>query len=152
MDLILNSRQSVDVTIIDAAGRITRGEAVDLLRRTIAEVISAEHRKVLLNLKEVESIDSEGIGVLVAAVTQVRCASCEAVYSGLLRNDCPSCGAGVENSEVEVNAVDGVWTPVWGEFKLLHPNRRIEDLLRITKLHEAFRVYHDEAVAVHSFS
>jgi len=39
-----------------------------------------------------------------------------------------------------------------GNFKLLSPNRRIIDLLTITKLLDVFDTYHNEAVAVASFS
>jgi anti-sigma B factor antagonist len=39
-----------------------------------------------------------------------------------------------------------------GNFKLLSPNRRVIDLLTITKLLEVFDIYDNEATAVASFS
>ena len=153
MDLKLSTRQVNDVTIIDAAGRITRGDAVDSIRKTLADLVRAGHTKVLANLKDVEFIDSGGIGVLVAAVTQVKCGRCGSIYSNLLADKCPKCGESVKNTEMEADSDsdEGAWKPPWGEFKLLFPNKKVEDLLRITKLYTAFRIYHDETIAVDSF-
>ena len=39
-----------------------------------------------------------------------------------------------------------------GELKLLHLNKRVKDLLQITKLYTVFDVFEDEAAAVRSFS
>jgi len=39
-----------------------------------------------------------------------------------------------------------------GELKLLHLNKRVKDLLQITKLYTVFEVFDDEAAAVRSFS
>jgi anti-anti-sigma factor len=151
LDLTLNTRQQDDVIIIDAVGKIIRGEAVDSFRSTVADLVQSGKTKILLNLKDVEFIDSAGVGVLVAAVTQVRCNSCETEYSNLMTNKCPECGAAAEDGEINVNVENGAWAPPWGSFKLLFPNKKIEDLLRVTKLYEAFRIYHDETVAVQSF-
>jgi len=38
-----------------------------------------------------------------------------------------------------------------GDLKLLHLNRRIQDLLQITKLYTVFEVYTDEVQAIQSF-
>ena len=89
--------------------------------------------------------------MLVASVTQVKCGECDEVYSNLAADACPKCGANAGNGKMDVYVVDGVWTPSWGSLKLLYPNKKIEDTLRVTKLYEAFRVYHDERIAVDSF-
>jgi len=39
-----------------------------------------------------------------------------------------------------------------GELKLLNLNKRVKDLLQITKLYTVFEVFEDEAAAVRSFS
>ena len=135
MNLTLNTRQEGDVSIVEASGRITRGDAVEAFRTTLADLIRSGNTKVLVNLKDVDFIDSAGIGVLVAAVTQVKCGPCEAIYSNLEHDQCPSCGAQAADGEIDVNTVDGVWVPPWGSFKLLFPNKKIEDLLRVTKLY-----------------
>jgi len=67
----LSTRQVGDVTVIDAAGRITLGEGTSTLRDAIRDAVGAGHKKVLLNLGEVNYIDSSGIGELVSAFTTV---------------------------------------------------------------------------------
>lgn len=39
-----------------------------------------------------------------------------------------------------------------GQLKLLHLNKRVQDLLQITKLYTVFEVFEDEAAAVRSFA
>jgi anti-sigma B factor antagonist len=65
------SRQVGDVTVIDAAGRITLGEGASQFRDTIRDLASKGNRKILLNLSEVSYIDSSGIGELVSGFTTV---------------------------------------------------------------------------------
>ncbi|MBL8220203.1 MAG: STAS domain-containing protein [Bryobacterales bacterium] len=71
MSVKLSTRQVGDVTVIDAAGRITLGEGTSSLRDAIRDSLGAGHKKVLLNLGEVNYIDSSGIGELVSAFTTV---------------------------------------------------------------------------------
>ncbi len=71
MSVKLSTRQVGDVTVIDAAGRITLGEGTSALRDLIRDSLGAGHKKVLLNLGEVNYIDSSGIGELVSAFTTV---------------------------------------------------------------------------------
>lgn len=58
-----------DVTIIEAAGRITLGENVEILRDQIHQLAAKGRHKVLLNLAEVTYIDSSGIGEMVSSFT-----------------------------------------------------------------------------------
>jgi anti-sigma B factor antagonist len=58
-----------EVTILEAAGRITLGENVEILRDEIHKLAEKGHRKILLNLAEVTYIDSSGIGEMVSAFT-----------------------------------------------------------------------------------
>jgi anti-sigma B factor antagonist len=60
-----------DVTVIDAAGRITLGEGSSTFRDTIRDLAQSGSKKILLNLGEVSYIDSSGIGELVSAFTTV---------------------------------------------------------------------------------
>lgn len=71
MSVKLTTRQVGDVTVIDAAGRITLGEGTSDLRDAVRDTLGAGHKKVLLNLGEVNYIDSSGIGELVSAFTTV---------------------------------------------------------------------------------
>ena len=71
MSVKLTTRQVGDVTVIDAAGRITLGEGSSTFRDSIKELTAKGHKKVLLNLGEVSYIDSSGIGELVSGFTTV---------------------------------------------------------------------------------
>jgi anti-sigma B factor antagonist len=68
----VSSRQINGVTIVDLSGRITLGEGSVLLRDTVREFVSKGQKQILLNLAEVNYIDSSGIGELVSAFTTVR--------------------------------------------------------------------------------
>ena len=72
MSLYLTPMNVDDVTLVEAAGRITLGESVTLLRDQIRELLDAGRTKILLNLGEVTYIDSSGIGELVTAYTTVK--------------------------------------------------------------------------------
>jgi anti-sigma B factor antagonist len=65
-------REIEDVAIIDFSGKITLGEGSSTLRRTIRDLIDKGHRKIVLNLYDVDYIDSSGIGELVSGYTTVR--------------------------------------------------------------------------------
>ncbi|MGH9747516.1 MAG: STAS domain-containing protein [Candidatus Acidiferrales bacterium] len=65
-------REIEDIAIIDFSGKITLGEGSSTLRRTIRELIDKGHRKIVLNLYDVDYIDSSGIGELVSGYTTVR--------------------------------------------------------------------------------
>ncbi|HEY3443503.1 MAG TPA: STAS domain-containing protein [Paludibaculum sp.] len=71
MSVKLTTRQIGDVTVIDAAGRITLGEGSSTFRDSIKELTAKGHKKVLLNLGDVSYIDSSGIGELVSGFTTV---------------------------------------------------------------------------------
>ena len=72
MSLKASSRQVNGVTVLDMSGRVTLGEGSVVLRDTIRDVLSKGNKKILLNLGEVNYIDSSGIGELVSAFTTVR--------------------------------------------------------------------------------
>ena len=61
----VSTRQVGGVTIIDFRGRIAFGEGNTKLRETINNLSAAGVNKVLLNLKEVDFVDSSGIGEMV---------------------------------------------------------------------------------------
>lgn len=67
------SNREVDhVSIVDVRGRIVLGGETDMLRRTVRELIAKDKKKIILNLAEVDYIDSSGVGELVASFTAVR--------------------------------------------------------------------------------
>ena len=65
----VNVRQRDDVTILDLKGKITIGSGDVALRNSIHEVIAGGAMKVLINMNDVSTIDSSGIGELVSAYT-----------------------------------------------------------------------------------
>jgi anti-sigma B factor antagonist len=60
-----------DVTVVDAAGRITLGEGASAFRDTVRDLAAKGNKKLLINLSEVSYIDSSGIGEMVSAFTSV---------------------------------------------------------------------------------
>ena len=72
MNLKINTRQVDGVNIVDCSGRITLGEGSVVLRDQIKDLLAKGQKKILLNLGDVNYIDSSGIGELVSAYTTVR--------------------------------------------------------------------------------
>jgi anti-sigma B factor antagonist len=72
MSMVLNPRRLDDVVILDLSGRITMGEGTLILRDRILKLLAAGDRKFLLNLADVDYIDSSGLGELVTSFTTVR--------------------------------------------------------------------------------
>ena len=72
MSMKISTRQVDGVTILDLSGRITLGEGSVQLRDAVRELLSKGQKHILLNLAEVNYIDSSGIGELVSAFTTVR--------------------------------------------------------------------------------
>src|SRR6201984_3779693 len=68
----VGSRQVDGVTIVDCSGRITLGEGSVILRDTVKDLLSKGSKRILLNLGDVNYIDSSGIGELVSAYTTVK--------------------------------------------------------------------------------
>jgi len=67
-----STRQVEAVTIVDISGRIELGEGSSVIRNTVKELIGKGQKKILLNLGDVNYIDSAGVGELVSAFTSVR--------------------------------------------------------------------------------
>jgi len=67
-----STRQVDDIIIIDCAGRITVGEGNIQLREAIQALAAQGKNKLILNLVELEFIDSAGIGEIVRAHTTLR--------------------------------------------------------------------------------
>ncbi len=72
MNLVIKPRRLDDVLILDLSGRITMGEGTLVLRNQIQKVLVSGERKFLLNLADVDYIDSSGLGELVTSFTTVR--------------------------------------------------------------------------------
>ena len=71
MSVKLTIRQVGDVTVMDAAGRITLGEGASTFRDSIRDLAAKGDKKILVNLSGVTYLDSSGIGELVAGYTTI---------------------------------------------------------------------------------
>ena len=65
----VSTRTRGDVTIVDLNGKITIGAGDIALRNAVHQAIESGTKKVLINLHEVTTIDSSGVGELVSAYT-----------------------------------------------------------------------------------
>lgn len=72
MSMKVSTRQVDGVAVVDCSGRITLGEGSVVLRDTVRDLLSKGSKKILLNLADVNYIDSSGIGELVSGFTTVR--------------------------------------------------------------------------------
>jgi anti-sigma B factor antagonist len=72
MPLQATPRDAGRVTVVDMGGRITLGEGSALLRKTIRQLLEDQRTLILLNLADVDYIDSSGIGELVSGFTTVK--------------------------------------------------------------------------------
>lgn len=83
--MTITTREVSHVTIVDLNGRITLGDETGLLRDTIRELIAAGKKKIILNLAQVDYIDSSGVGELVSGYTTVRNSGGELKLLGLTK-------------------------------------------------------------------
>jgi anti-sigma B factor antagonist len=72
MSLRATHRDAGQVTVVDLSGRIVLGDGSALLRKTIRGLLEDQRKNILLNLADVDYIDSSGIGELVSAFTAVK--------------------------------------------------------------------------------
>jgi anti-sigma B factor antagonist len=106
------TRHIGDVAVLNISGRITLGEGNVMLREIVRELADKGNKKIVLNLGEVQYIDSSGLGELVKTHTTVR-------NQG-------------------------------GQLRLANLNKRVNDLLQITRLSAVFDIERDEASAIRS--
>lgn len=72
MSVQVKARRLDDVVILDLNGRITLGEGTVVVRDALQKLLRAGDRKFLMNLADVDYIDSGGLGELITAFTTVR--------------------------------------------------------------------------------
>lgn len=108
-----STRQIGDVIVLDVSGRITLGQGNVMLREIVRDLADKGNKRIVLNLGEVDYIDSSGLGELVKTHTTIR-------NKG-------------------------------GELKLANLNKRVHELLQMTRLSSVFDIRKDEASALNSF-
>jgi anti-sigma B factor antagonist len=72
MTLRATHRDAGSVTVVDFSGRITLGDGSALLRKTLRDLLEDQRTRIVLNLGDVDYIDSSGIGELVSGYTSVK--------------------------------------------------------------------------------
>ena len=72
MSMKFTTRQVNGITVLDLSGKITLGEGSVTIRDAVRDVLATGKNQILLNLADVNYIDSSGIGELVSALTAVK--------------------------------------------------------------------------------
>jgi anti-sigma B factor antagonist len=72
MSLKVENREVGNVAILDVHGRIVLGEEIHTLRDAVRALIAEGKKKIILNLADVDYLDSSGVGELVGSFTTVR--------------------------------------------------------------------------------
>ena len=72
MSMKWTTRDVSGVTVVDLSGKITLGEGGMTLREEVRKLLAEGKKKIVLNLAEVNYIDSSGLGELVSAYTAVK--------------------------------------------------------------------------------
>ena len=72
MSLEIQQRDREGVAIVDLKGRLTVGGEVSTFRERLQKLIDAGRTNVILNLKDVDYIDSTGLGALVMSYTSLQ--------------------------------------------------------------------------------
>ena len=72
MALDIQQREREGITILDLKGRVTVGKEATALREKVAALRDAGTSKTVLNLQDVDYIDSTGLGALVILATTMR--------------------------------------------------------------------------------
>ena len=69
MGLKVDTRKVGNVVIVDLCGDIALGKHAGELRETIRELLLKGHKRILLNMGEVDYVDSSGLAELVSSMT-----------------------------------------------------------------------------------
>ncbi|HEY5328735.1 MAG TPA: STAS domain-containing protein [Acidobacteriaceae bacterium] len=72
MSMKFTSREVDGITVLDLSGKIMLGEGSVTIRDAVRDVLAKGSNKILLNLGDINYIDSSGIGELVSALTAVK--------------------------------------------------------------------------------
>lgn len=71
-NLSISQRRTGGVVILDLAGKITMGGTNRQLRETVVALVADGDKNVVLNLAAVTSVDSSGLGEIIAAYSSLR--------------------------------------------------------------------------------
>jgi anti-sigma B factor antagonist len=69
--MVIEMRIIGDVRILDCSGKIRLGEGTMSIRNAVRDALASGTKKIILNLEEINYIDSSGVGELIGAYTFV---------------------------------------------------------------------------------
>ena len=72
MSLDIEQREREGIVIVDLKGRVTMGAEAGALREKVAALTAAGSKYVILNMAQIDYIDSTGLGALVMCATSLR--------------------------------------------------------------------------------
>jgi len=72
MSIEIQQRDREGITIQDLKGRLTVGDEVSRFRDQLQKLINSGHRNIVLQMADVDYIDSTGLGALVMAYTSMQ--------------------------------------------------------------------------------
>lgn len=72
MGITIHIREINGVTILDISGRITMGEGSVALRERVRDQIATGRQQIIINLADVDYVDSSGLGELISAFTTAK--------------------------------------------------------------------------------
>jgi anti-sigma B factor antagonist len=72
MSIEIQQRDREGITIQDLKGRLTVGDEVSRFRDQLQKLINSGDRNIVLQMKDVDYIDSTGLGALVMAYTSMQ--------------------------------------------------------------------------------
>lgn len=70
--LEIAARETDNIVILDLSGKLIAGEPANVFRTAIREQQTAGHNRVIVNLSQVDFIDSTGLGALVLCFTALQ--------------------------------------------------------------------------------
>jgi anti-sigma B factor antagonist len=69
MSLEVRTRKAGNVTVVDVSGKLVLGKRSGELREAIRDLLLDGQKRIVLNLEELEYVDSSGIAELVSSLT-----------------------------------------------------------------------------------
>ena len=68
----IQTRSADDATVLALIGRLTIGDAVSSLQETFGKRVAAGDRNIILDMRQLDYVDSSGLGAIVTSLTAVR--------------------------------------------------------------------------------
>ncbi len=113
MSLEIEEKPLDRITLLILRGRVVLGDGTDRLQEKVQDLVREGRNRVILNLAEMDYIDSSGLAVLISCLRDAR--------------------------------------EKGGDVKLLHPSKRVKDILEITRLNTVLQAFDALELAQVSF-